>query len=300
MPGKVSTSALAKLCGVTAKDIVHRLLGLGLIEEKDGTKVLTETGFAAGGEYQESDKYGKYIIWPEDIDLRPASTASATQQAESASHKPVLSSSKIGEKFDLSAQTVNNVLSELGWIKKGLKGWCITEQGKKLHGVELTHSTSGVPYVKWPESIFDSKALNETIAQFKGAEQKPKPAPEKGQVDFRDKFEAKLRTTDGHFVRSKAEMLIDNWLYMAEIVHAYERKLPIEEDVYSDFYVPTGKVYIEYWGYEEDEKYLKRKEHKIEIYKKYGFNLIEIGDKEVQNLDDHLPRMLLKYGVTSY
>ena len=101
-------------------------------------------------------------------------------------------------------------------------------------------------------------------------------------------------------VRSKAEMLIDNWLYMAEIVHAYERKLPIEEDVYCDFYIPTGKVYIEYWGYENDSKYLARKKKKIELYNKYGFNLIELQDKEVQNLDDVLPRLLLKYGVQAY
>ena len=253
-----------------------------------------------GGDYQESEKYGKYIIWPEDIDLRPTKKE-VTKDGNGTTTKPkLISSSNIGEKFDLSAQIVNNVLSELGWIKKGLKGWCITEQGRKLNGVELTHSTSGVPYVKWPETIFDSKVLNETISQFKGTEHKQKPAEDKGQIDFREKFEAKLRTTDGHFVRSKAEMLIDNWLYMAEIVHAYERKLPIEEDVYSDFYIPTGKVYIEYWGYEEDQKYLDRKQTKIEIYKKYGFNLIEIGDKEVQNLDDHLPRLLLKFGITSY
>lgn len=168
-----------------------------------------------------------------------------------------------------------------------------------MNGVELTHNTSGVPYVKWPEKIYESKALNETIEQFKGTEQK-QSNNESEKKDFREKFEAKLRTTDGHFVRSKAEMLIDNWLYMAEIVHAYERKLPIEEDVYSDFYIPTGKVYVEYWGFEEDEKYLNRKKQKIEIYKKYGFNLIEICDKEVQNLDDHLPRLLLKFGVTSY
>ncbi len=45
-------------------------------------------------------------------------------------------------------------------------------------------------------------------------------------------------------------MLIDNWLYMfEEIVHAaMSRKLPVEEDVYCDFYIPTGKFYIEYWG----------------------------------------------------
>ena len=119
-------------------------------------------------------------------------------------------------------------------------------------------------------------------------------------VGFRYKFEAKHRSADGHFVRSKAEMLIDNWLYMAEIVHAYERKLPIEEDVYSDFYIPTGKVYIEYWGYENDQKYLARKQQKIDIYNKYEFKLIELQDKDVQNLDDILPRLLLKHGVQAY
>ena len=87
---------------------------------------------------------------------------------------------------------------------------------------------------------------------------------------------------------------------MAEIVHAYERKLPIEETVYSDFYIPTGKVYIEYWGYENNPKYLERKRRKIELYEKYGFNLIQLHDKEVQNLDDYLPKLLLWYGVQAY
>ncbi|MEO0706098.1 MAG: glycerol kinase, partial [Cyanobacteria bacterium J06649_5] len=108
------------------------------------------------------------------------------------------------------------------------------------------------------------------------------------------------RSADGHFVRSKAEMLIDNWLYMAEIAHAYERKLPIEETVYSDFYIPAGKVYIEYWGYKNNPKYLARKQTKLSLYEKYGFNLIELNDKDVQNLDDVLPRWLLKYGVQAY
>ena len=60
------------------------------------------------------------------------------------------------------------------------------------------------------------------------------------------------------------------------------------------------RVYIEYWGYENDSKYLARKKKKIELYNKYGFNLIELQDKEVQNLDDVLPRLLLKYGVQAY
>ncbi|MUK87772.1 hypothetical protein GMD78_05065 [Ornithinibacillus sp. L9] len=95
-------------------------------------------------------------------------------------------------------------------------------------------------------------------------------------------------------------MLIDNWLYMSEIIHAYERKLPIEEGVYTDFYLPVGKVYIEYWGLENDPKYQKRKEEKLKIYEKYGFNLIEIQDWDIQNLDDILPKKLLKIGIQAY
>ena len=196
---------------------------------------------------------------------------------------------------------MNFILSEIGWIEKGLKGWKVTIQGEKQGGVQAEDPRSGILFVRWQEKILESKTLLETISQVKGTQENTQDKENPSQkVDFREKFEAKHRSADGHFVRSKAEMLIDNWLYMAEIVHAYERKLPIEEDVYSDFYIPTGKVYIEYWGYENDEKYLARKKKKIEIYKKYGFNLIELNDKDVQNLDDVLPRMLLKYGVQAY
>ena len=156
-------------------------------------------------------------------------------------------------------------------------------------------------YVRWPESIIDSKPFSDIINHLsKSSVRDADVQHEKKEVGFRDKFEAKHRTADGHFVRSKAEMLIDNWLYMAEIVHAYERKLPIVEDVYSDFYIPTGKVYIEYWGYEDEPKYLARKQKKVKLYKKYNFNLIELQDKDVQNLDDIFPKLLLKYGVHAY
>ncbi len=63
---------------------------------------------------------------------------------------------------------------------------------------------------------------------------------------------------------------------------------------------PGKKVYIEYWGYEDDPKYLARKEKKIAIYEKYDFNLIQLKDADVQNLDDVLPRLLLKYDIQAY
>ena len=92
-------------------------------------------------------------------------------------------------------------------------------------------------------------------------------------------------------------MLIDNWLYMSGIAHAYERRLPIEEEAYCDFYLPDGKVYIEYWGMEANPKYQARQKVKIELYQQHRFNLIQLSDEHIRNLDDHLPKMLLKFGV---
>ncbi len=109
------------------------------------------------------------------------------------------------------------------------------------------------------------------------------------ETNFRSKFPATFRTEDGHLVRSKAEQIVDNWLYHKEIVHAYERRVPIEEEVYCDFFIPIGqKVWIEYWGLEE-KKYLKRKELKKKFYQMHKKNLIELIDKDIENLDDIMP-----------
>ena len=113
--------------------------------------------------------------------------------------------------------------------------------------------------------------------------------------NFRSKFPATFRTEDGHMVRSKAEQIIDNWLYHKGIVHAYERRVPIEEEVYCDFFIPIGqKVWIEFWGLEEI-KYLKRKELKKKFYTQNNKILIEISEKDIEILDDILTKKLMPY-----
>ena len=281
-----------------------------MIVREDGKWQLTSQGQHVGGQYVESKQYGRYIAWPENLEL-PVDVVENIH-----AYSNTITSTKIGSHFNLSSKRVNAVLSELGWIKKSLKGWNVTEPGKAQGGVQSEHPQTGVPFVKWPASILQSATLIATIADVTGklsteatknrernsssSSAQTQKAPKGEYYNFREKFPATYRSTDGHMVRSKAEMLIDNWLYMAEIVHAYERKLPVEEEVYSDFYIPTGKVYIEYWGYENDPKYLARKKIKLDLYQKYGFNLIELNDEQVQNLDDILPRLLLKFGVQAY
>lgn len=112
---------------------------------------------------------------------------------------------------------------------------------------------------------------------------------ENEESNFRDKFPAKIRAEDGHQVRSRAEKIIDDWLYHKGIVHAYERRVPIEEEVYCDFFIPIGqKVWIEFWGLDE-EKYIKRRELKKSFYNKHNKNLIELIPKDIENLDDIMP-----------
>lgn len=285
----ISTTTLAKNHSITPKELFARFANSGLMEKGENDSwALTQKGVSLGGEYVESQKYGKYIAWQEDMDINSLKTE-------------LLTATRLGQYFNLSARKINVILSELGWTKKSIKGWVVTPQGEKVGGVQSEDFKSGVPYVLWSAGVVNDKNLISTISDLSGEEEvSTSEKVEKSTQDFREKFEAKHRATDGHFTRSKAEMLIDNWLYMFEIVHAYERKLPIEENVYCDFYIPSGKVYIEYWGYENDEKYLDRKRKKQEIYKKYNLNLIELEDKDIQNLDDVLPKYLLKFGIQTF
>ena len=249
-----------------------------------------------------------YKHWLVDNKSKGATTAEK-EEIDKTKQINFLTSTTLGEKFGIESRKLNQVLSELGWIERSKKGWIPTTQGKKLQAESRESRQSGVPFVMWPEAIVTSKILANSVQELLGAkgdepknklENTPAEVKDEKQVGYRDKldkFKPTHRATDGHQVRSRAEMLIDNWLYFSGIVHAYERLLPVEEELYCDFYVPAGKVYIEFWGLENDPKYKERKEKKKEIYKKYGFNLIELNDEHIQNLDDFLPKMLLKFNV---
>jgi len=300
----ISTSALAKELATTTRELFSTLIANGWVVEDGGERKLTDAGRQLGGDYKTDTRFGTYIVWPSEIKGKIGNAANDNSPKQA---NGILTATSLGKTFDVSNQKINLIFSELGWIKKGLKGWELTKQGQSVGGVQLENNRSGVPYVSWPESIVTNKTLLDSIKQTQGHQSEGEDSAKELQEEkssnlsgFRDKFEAKFRSTDGHYVRSKAEMLIDNWLYMAEIVHAYERKLPVEEEVYCDFYLPGGKVYIEYWGYENDSKYLNRKKAKIEIYEKYDFKLIQLNDADVINLDDVLPRLLLKHGIQSY
>jgi len=301
----ISTSALANELDIKSADLFDKLKTLGWIERKNDKWVLTDLGKQKGGQTRNNPKFGEFVVWPENISL------DGGQQKE----KPkLINATAIGKHFDISSQRLNLILSELGLIEKDLTaGWEITKLGKSIGGRQFEHETSGANYVLWPDSILQYKRLLEVFKEnstdqpqtetaIVSSTQAETPVANINKDNFREKFEAKHRTIDGHYVRSKAEMLIDNWLYQYGLVHAYERKLPIDEDVYCDFYIPSGNgrpqaVYIEFWGLENDPKYTERKNKKIEIYKREGLSLIELTDADLQNIDDILAKKLRQFKV---
>lgn len=104
---------------------------------------------------------------------------------------------------------------------------------------------------------------------------------------------------DGHKVRSKSEMLIDNWLYTHGIAHAYEKALPIdanpENDLHPDFYLSKEDIYIEHWGYENAKDYKKKKEYKINIYNHLAKTVITTTETDLSDINSTLERKLQFY-----
>jgi phage antirepressor YoqD-like protein len=282
----ISTTALAKEREIESKELFKILTNKKWIYKKDDKWHLTREGRLAGGDTKYNPKFGEYIIWPSNLDY-----------TKSIDSKSKLNASKIGEHFSISSQKINLYLSELGWIEKDKGGWVTTNSGKK-NGANQLEAMNGKPYVVWSNEILSNKHLIREIQGATGDEEYQKVTKsESNSDDFRKKFPANLRTPDGHYVRSRAEILIDDFLYKNGIVHAYERRVNIDEDMYCDFYIPTQKLYIEFWGLEENEQYAERKKKKLELYAKYNLKLIEVNNSDIENLDERLASKLRKHNI---
>lgn len=90
-----------------------------------------------------------------------------------------------------------------------------------------------------------------------------------------------FKTSDGHYVQSSNEYLLDEFLYSRGIKHEVGGLISDKHLYLYDFKVKD--FYIEIWGYEENrennkicERYKKKREKKETLYKELGLNLISI------------------------
>jgi hypothetical protein len=121
------------------------------------------------------------------------------------------------------------------------------------------------------------------------------------EADYRKRFPAEYTSEDGHLVRSKAEMIIDDWLFRHRIPHAYE---PIvhcaDQRLIPDFLVHRsdgGEVYVEYWGRLDDPVYQARMRRKIDIYQRHSLRLIQLSDDDLKSPDFSLGKKFREYKI---
>jgi hypothetical protein len=172
---------------------------------------------------------------------------------------------------------------------KGEFPWQVkVELIKKYHPLSRADLIDVLPFIKnkYPPAKLSSEQLSKLETTFYSKKRLP---------FFKDSIP--YVCDDGHKVRSKGELLIDNWLYQNGILHAYEKQLESSagtpETMYCDFFIPGSNTYIEFWGL-KDKAYTKRKEEKLNFYRLNNINLIEVFPENLKEIDELLKPLLIK------
>ncbi len=258
---------------------------------------LTESGQLAGGETRTVPDGNPYIVW----DVERCSQVNGFVPIQPSAPPPgYLRASQLAESLELKSYEVNEVLyADLGWIHPAeSEGWQVTAIGADYGGANCVSAEFRSHFVAWEPSILKNRVFLQAIATFKDqatlatkplanasivesvanpmiaqvdssatiatvSEEKPISSDPESALDFRNRYEAPFTTDDGHRVRSRAEVMIDNWLYNHQIVHAYEPLIILEgKKLHPDFYLPGYNIYIEFWGLETENYQRSRQKRK--------------------------------------
>lgn len=268
----LSTTALARQMGKESKELFVLLANSGWIVKVDGRWQLTEKGKFEGGLYVNHPKFGDYIAWPEAVQTHPL--LALLPEAP-------LTASNLGHKLKLPARLVNRLLAERGWLSKAPRGWFLAPGGRALGGQQQESEHTGVPFVTWPETLLDEPRLTAAVTQAHG---------EGGETP----------ALDGHSVADRGERMIDNWLYLAGVVHARNYQIGSEATPCADFYLPELTLCIEYWRADSPPRELAKKLQKQEAYRASGQAYLEVHEHDLEQLDELLARALLRRGLAVY
>ena len=216
----------------------------------------------------------------------------------------------------VTAQKVNRVLESLGWITRSpyaTGGWNSTNAGRRFGASDHT-APSGAPYVKFEAPVVHQAALVRAFSELAPAQTTTANANSQhapvassdckcfcGKCSIIGKSQ-KYKTRDGHYVRSRGEVMIDNYLYSARVPHAYELEVHLPESdkvMVPDFVVltPKGNVYVEFWGMEGQSDYDTNTDQKKKLYEEFDLELIDVWPANLDDLDAYLSRKLAQYGV---
>ena len=292
--GRLSTTALAKKLNIPTQQLFATLKDYGWIQRSADSWILTPKGEFEGGAYQNSRRFGRYIVWPERLDHHPLLSAIESNQR-------ITAASMRRYYPRLHARQINRALAELGLQHHSILGWELTGLGRSLGGQQEESEASGAFYVTWPHEIIDNPVIHRELTrqsdQIQPLARSPEQDPEPDLFAVGPEQGTPCEGVDGHILQTHLQMRVCNWLYLAQLAHAFQRALPVEELVYADFYVPEGNVYIDCWEADIEAGELSGKLRKREIYRELELRYIEINAGDSERLDEVLARGLLGYGI---
>lgn len=100
---------------------------------------------------------------------------------------------------------------------------------------------------------------------------------------------------DNHDCNSLAERKIDDWLYNHKIKHAKEPKYPKDKKLNPNKLMradwKVGNIFIEFFGLSGNLGYDKKSEFKRKLCKKYNIKMIEIFNRDLDNLTKKLKKL---------
>jgi len=287
--GRLSTTALARKLNIPVQQLFVTLRDYGWIERAGESWVLTGKGEFEGGGYQQSRRYGRYIVWPPSLDQHPLLAAIESNQR-------ITAASMRRYYPRLHARQINRALAELGLQRHSIIGWELTERGKALGGQQEESHNSGAFYVTWPHEMIDHPVIHRELTRQ--SDQGLPAVPRDGaEPDLFAATAVNCTGVDGHSLGSPLETAVCDWLYLTQLAHAYRRALPVEELVLADFYVPEGNVYIDCWEEDVPALAMSAKLHRRELYQSPKLRNIEVNAADIGRLDEVLGRRLLAFGV---
>ncbi len=288
----LSRSALAEKLGVTLKELTQLMIESGWLlhneaAEKGKEWQLTAKGEFEGGIYRESKKFGQYIVWPESV---------LAHAAISPLSDTCMNATRVAQAFDVTAKVMNRIFADMAWVKPYAKGWQLTELGQANGGVQESNKDTGVPYVMWQRHITDNTGLQHYMQGYHGDENSKLLINE--QLYY--------LALSGHYVASKPELQIANYLYLFGFQFAYRRTVFLalsnpaacSDQMLTDFYLPKANVHIHYQAQDISPPQLAKQLERQQRVKTHQLNVIELSVDDIVQLDQVLARKLLQLGIT--
>jgi len=299
----LSTSALAKRLRLSIQQLFVTLRDYGWIERVEDAWMLTAKGELHGGRYQQSTRYGRYIVWPESLLDHPLITAIESNQR--------ITPGGMRRYYPhLSSRQINRTLRELGLQRHTTEGIELTELGRRFGGRQDHDEDHALATISWPHELVDNPVVHRELNRLAGdGAQAPDPMPASGTPeeepgDTGDLFgprsapgsgaerDGLRKGLDGHTLDSLLQLRVCDWLYEAQLAHAHHRRLPVEEALSADFYLPGPGLYIECWEREVPTAELTRRLRTREVCRELGLPYLEIAAADIERIDELLARHL--------